>query len=119
MRWRLANGSPKPEFETDDARSYFISRLFMHEGFLKEKNGEESELTPLVRQVSNFNQKNERSLSEVVRRYLKMLVETGYIEAQGSTNNSVYKMCVVKLGYSNYITFLCKLVNLIANKIKK
>ena len=27
------NGSPKPEFETDDARSYFISRLFIHEGF--------------------------------------------------------------------------------------
>lgn len=87
--------------------------------------------------VSNFNQKNERSLSEVlskkdydkveklieyiekegeitpkeaenicdkssatVRRYLKMLGETGYIEAQGSTNNSVYKMCVAKLGYS-------------------
>lgn len=34
------NGSPKPEFETDDARSYFISRLFIHERFadaLKEK----------------------------------------------------------------------------------
>lgn len=31
-----ANGSPKPEFETDDAHSYFISRLFMHEAFLKE-----------------------------------------------------------------------------------
>ena len=27
------NGSPKPEFETDDERSYFISRLFIHEGF--------------------------------------------------------------------------------------
>ena len=30
------NGSPKPEFETDDAHSYFISRLFVHEAFLKE-----------------------------------------------------------------------------------
>lgn len=28
-----ANGSPKPEFETDEARSYFITRLFIHEGF--------------------------------------------------------------------------------------
>lgn len=28
-----ANGSPKPEFETDEARSYFITRLFMHKGF--------------------------------------------------------------------------------------
>lgn len=27
-----------------------------------------------------------------VRRYLKMLVGTGYVEAEGSTNNSVYKI---------------------------
>lgn len=27
------NGSPKPEFETDDEHSYFISRFFIHEGF--------------------------------------------------------------------------------------
>ena len=26
-----ANGSPKPEFETDEDRSYFITRLFIHE----------------------------------------------------------------------------------------
>lgn len=32
-----ANGSPKPEFETDDNHSYFISRLFIHEAFLDEK----------------------------------------------------------------------------------
>ena len=29
------NGSPKPEFETDDDHSYFISRLFVHKEFLK------------------------------------------------------------------------------------
>ena len=27
------NGSPLPEFETDDDRSYFISRLYIHESF--------------------------------------------------------------------------------------
>ena len=32
------NGSPKPEFETDDDHSYFISRLFVQEAFLKEEN---------------------------------------------------------------------------------
>jgi len=37
-----ANGSPKPEFETDDAHSYFISRLFMHEAFLKESEPKRS-----------------------------------------------------------------------------
>ena len=31
------NGSPKPIFETDDDHSYFISRLFIHKGFLKEE----------------------------------------------------------------------------------
>ncbi|MBE6119130.1 MAG: winged helix-turn-helix transcriptional regulator [Erysipelotrichaceae bacterium] len=33
-----ANGSPKPEFETDENHSYFISRLFIHEGFLVDEN---------------------------------------------------------------------------------
>ena len=28
-----ANGSPKPEFETDEDRSYFITRLFIHGEF--------------------------------------------------------------------------------------
>ena len=28
-----ANGSPKPELETNEDRSYFITRLFVHEGF--------------------------------------------------------------------------------------
>lgn len=28
-----ANGSSKPEFETDEARSYFISRFYIHEKF--------------------------------------------------------------------------------------
>lgn len=29
-----ANGSPKPEFETDEDRSYFITRLLGHENFI-------------------------------------------------------------------------------------
>ncbi|MCM1088851.1 MAG: hypothetical protein NC419_11890 [Muribaculaceae bacterium] len=28
-----ANGSPMPEFETDNERSYFITRLFVYERF--------------------------------------------------------------------------------------
>lgn len=35
-----ANGSPKPEFETDDDRSYFITRLFIHEKFADASNEE-------------------------------------------------------------------------------
>lgn len=37
------NGSPKPEFETDEDHSYFISRLFVHEAFLKEAESEKSQ----------------------------------------------------------------------------
>ncbi|MDE6924608.1 MAG: hypothetical protein K2O97_08125 [Acetatifactor sp.] len=35
-----ASGSPKPEFETDDAHSYFITRLFIHESFTLSKGTE-------------------------------------------------------------------------------
>ena len=41
-----ANGSPKPEFETDEARSYFITRLFVHEGFWNTKHEDENASTP-------------------------------------------------------------------------
>ncbi len=40
-----ANGSPKPEFETDEIRGYFISRLYIHKGFLHEpKRSQKKEL---------------------------------------------------------------------------
>ena len=51
-----ANGSPKPEFETDEAHSYFVSRLFIHEGFLKENQVTEN--VSLNKPVSNNEQKS-------------------------------------------------------------
>lgn len=41
-----ANGSPKPEYETDEAYSYFISRLFIHQGFVQEKKADGGMSTP-------------------------------------------------------------------------
>lgn len=41
-----SNGSPNPEFETDDDHSYFISRLFIHEGFVNETISEGGGSTP-------------------------------------------------------------------------
>lgn len=35
-----ANGSPMPEFETDEDRTYFITRLFVHEGFYEDLENE-------------------------------------------------------------------------------
>lgn len=37
------NGSPKPEFEMDDDHSYFITRLYVHGAFLKEKEPKRSQ----------------------------------------------------------------------------
>ena len=117
-------GVLKDIHETDEDRSYFITRLFIHEAFNKDVN---------ERSLSEVNEKNERSLSEVlsevlkasdfskleklikfieekgeitpkeaeavsgksaatVRRYLKIWVGTGYVESEGNTNNSVYKI---------------------------
>ncbi|MEG2124111.1 MAG: ATP-binding protein, partial [Clostridium sp.] len=110
------NGSPIPEFDTDDDRNYLETTIKIHEGF---------EITV------DSNQKNERSLSEVLsevlskknyekvlpiieylmdkemitpkkteeiidkspataRRYMKILFDTGFFETKGSTNNLVY-----------------------------
>ena len=55
-----ANGSPKPEFETDEDRSYFITRLFVHEAFVKAV--EELEIV----NMSDCKMKNETSLKQVL-----------------------------------------------------
>ena len=60
-----ANGSPKPEFETDENRSYFITRLFIHEEFTRDVNQSK---------MNEVDEKNERSLSER-RKRRKQLAE--------------------------------------------
>ena len=42
LRALEANGSPMPEFETDEERSYFITRLFRHPAFAEEGSGDKS-----------------------------------------------------------------------------
>ncbi len=107
-----------PKFETDEERNYLETTIKIRDDF-------EAKV--------NFNQKNERSLSEVLsevlkpkdyekveiiievlqekgnitpkeaelackkspatsRRYMKMLVETGYVFQEGSTNSMLYKI---------------------------
>ena len=43
LRALEVNGSPKPEFETDDDHSYFISRIFVHEAFLKDEESDSNQ----------------------------------------------------------------------------
>lgn len=87
------NGSPKPEFETDDDHSYFISRLYVHEAFLKEEEQNKSE-------DYDQNQRNERSLKEVLKEvlkeadYKKILPIVEAIDYQGSvTPAEAKKLC--------------------------
>lgn len=60
-----ANGSPKPEFETDEDRSYFITRLFVHEAFVKAV--EELEIV----NMSDCKMKNETSFETSLKQVLE------------------------------------------------
>lgn len=114
-----ANGSPKPEFETDDDRSYFISRLFIHEGFSKDnskpiqkneimkevlkevlKEVEYGKIQPIIEYLSEHDEINTKTAmnltgksSSTVWRYLNKLCEVGVLTQTGKTNKAVYKRC--------------------------
>jgi len=60
LRTLKANGSPIPEFETDEERSYFIVTLWPHEGFEKKISLKDNEVdsnvqinVPLKRKEKN------------------------------------------------------------------
>lgn len=97
------NGSPKPEFETDDDHSYFISRLFIHEAFLKEepkrsqkgaekepkKGAERSDM--ILNLLENNPTMTQTMLMDrlklsrkQVQRAIKELQEQGILEREGS-----------------------------------
>ena len=64
-----ANGSPKPEFETDEDRSYFITRLFIHEGFSKTTGKIKDDLKDC--DILNNKIKNEISFETSLKQVLK------------------------------------------------
>ena len=119
------NGSPLPEFETDEAHDYFVTRFYVRDGFYS--NGEHNG------NIIQNSFQNERSLKEVLKevlsssdykktmpiieyieingeitpqiaeqiirkspatvwRYMKVLMDAGVVETEGSTNNLVYKL---------------------------
>ena len=74
-----ANGSPLPEFETDEAHDYFVSRFFIHEGFYDNfretfsgKLGDDS-ANAIVKSSKNETSsgENETSLKQVLKQVLK------------------------------------------------
>ena len=119
LRELKRNGSPMPEFETDADRTYMITTIKIHERFeIDNKNfGQKNDrsLTEVLTEVltkKNYDKvlpllkyldKNGKITPQVAEmvikksksttyRYLTMLVETGYVEVSGNTNNAVYQL---------------------------
>lgn len=111
------NGSPLPGFETDEDRTYLITTIKMRSGFIKvhtdilPKN--ERSLSEVMSEVLSkkdydkvlpiiiYLEENDRIMPKdaekvtgksaaTIRRYLGILVNSGVIEPEGSTNNIVY-----------------------------
>ena len=112
-----ANGSPLPEFETDEAHDYFVTRLFIREGFYDEgseslnsfqnetslkqvlKPSSYDKLLPLIecldvnKYISIQDVMNITGKSRTTAwRYLKLLVDADVVEADGETNNLIYRL---------------------------
>lgn len=102
-----ANGSPKPEFETDDSRSYFISRLFVHKSFLKEINvykmsdkmsdKEKLFFELLLKQFAITEYVTTADMADIsnipistVRRYMVKFGKLGVIDSKGKNKGTKY-----------------------------
>ena len=93
------NGSPKPEFETDENHSYFISRLFVHEAFLKEKEpkksrkelGRKQTILEFLKENPTMTQTMLMDLLKLSRKQIqkdmKELQEEDLLEREGSNRN--------------------------------
>lgn len=110
------NGSPKPEFETDEDRTYFISRLFINEKFLGNSsnssqnnelmNGVLNEvlnksdyekLLPIIQYLEEHDEINTNTAKKLIGksqstawRYLNKLCIAGVLVPDGKTNKSTY-----------------------------
>ena len=58
------NGSPLPEFETNEAHDYFIARLFVREGFYDYASGTTKETTSIVSGTTKETTKETRGTTK-------------------------------------------------------
>lgn len=119
LRELKRNGSPLPEFETDADRTYMITTIKIHEGFAVKNEGfgqnndrsltevltevlskkNYDKILPIIKYLDKNREITPQAAQTVIKksksttyRYLSMLVETGYVEVNGNTNNAVYKL---------------------------
>ena len=115
LRELKINGSPLPEFETDEDRTYMITTIKIHDGFDVESTKEiETSLSIKMKQVLSEKDYNKllpiieyldehgeitamtaRTLlnksKTAVYRYLNQLLKSGYIVVENSGKNTSYK----------------------------
>jgi ATP-dependent DNA helicase RecG len=117
LRELRKNGSPPPEFETDDERHYMIATVRAREGFetYTEKSAQKNERTLSELLSELLDSKVYEKLASIIdylelndsirpadaeaiigksastaRRYIGILVEAKVLEQQGKANNTVY-----------------------------
>ena len=77
------NGSPKPEFETDEGHNYFITRLFIHEAFI-EKELKETEVGQKGTKVGQKGANVEAKGAEVGEKGAKVGQKGANVESKGA-----------------------------------
>ena len=77
------NGSPKPEFETDEGHNYFITRLFVHEAFI-EKEPKGAKVEPKGAKVEPKGAKVEPKGAEVGLKGAKVEPKGAEVESKGA-----------------------------------
>ena len=90
-----ANGSPMPEFETDEDRSYFITRLFVHERFeeANEQNVIENVMENVMENViENVMDISETWIIERMPKYSKKKIAKAYEIVQLISDNPKISM---------------------------
>ena len=60
------NGSKEPEFETNETRDYFITTIFMHDGFENENLNKNEVINEVINEAINFTE-NEAKVMSLIR----------------------------------------------------
>ena len=98
------NGSPPPEFITDDDHSFFITRLFIREGFDGDEGNNEGSTTPklppkkprelILEMIKNNPHITRREIADRLnisldgaRYHIKKLSESGVLKYEGTSRN--------------------------------
>ena len=95
------NGSKEPKFETNDTRDYFITTIFMHEGFeneIKTSDKTSDKTLQHMNKIKKYLSKNGPSKTSDIASYIKLssprtraiLNEMPDVSHDGPNNNRKY-----------------------------